>query len=245
MAKQQVYQTENGSTIIYQKQSSFNGYSFAIGFRCGAQLDGQYKGLSHLLEHLLFSSPNPKSTSVLLDNVLKYTINQNAYTSKDCICVHFSCTDKNVDHALENCMKNIIGRTRFTQEEIDREKQVVKHEIKMYEDGLAFEMPSAFDCLMDSLQITSDTLSPLEMLGTSRSLNKITPELLKTYVKRYFNAENLIISVTSNKPVEKVMELCRQYILPKIKPATSKKFIISPPPRTRIPSEKLTCGYAK
>ena len=245
MAKQQIFQTEQGSTIIYQKQSSFNGYSFAIGFRCGAQLDGQYKGLSHLLEHLLFSSPNPKSTSVLLDNVLKYTINQNAYTAEDCICVHFSCTDKNVDQALENCMNNVIGRKRFTQAEIDREKEVVKHEIMMYKDGLAFELPSAFDCLMESLRINDPRLSPLEMLGTSKSLNKITPELLNTYVKRYFNAENLIVSVTSNKPIDKVLQLCEQYILPKVKPATSKKFIISPPPRANIPSKKPACCNAK
>lgn len=239
MAKQQILQTELGSTIIYQKQSSFNGYSFAIGFRCGAQLDGQYKGLSHLLEHLLFSSPNPKSTSVLLDNVLKYTINQNAYTAEDCICVHFSCTDKNVDQALENCMNNVIGRKRFTQAEIDREKEVVKHEIMMYKDGLAFELPSAFDCLMESLRINDPRLSPLEMLGTSKSLNKITPDLLNTYVKRYFNAENLIISATSNKPLDKVLELCGQYILPKVKPATSKRFIISPPPAPQFHQKNL------
>ena len=54
MAKQQVINMENGSTLIYQKQKSFNGTSFVIGFRSGCQLDGKYLGLSHLLEHLLF-----------------------------------------------------------------------------------------------------------------------------------------------------------------------------------------------
>ena len=34
MAKQQVFKFDNGASLIYQKQTAFNGYSFAIGFRC-------------------------------------------------------------------------------------------------------------------------------------------------------------------------------------------------------------------
>lgn len=230
MAVQKIVELEKGVKLVYQKQGSFNGYSFAIGFKGGAQLDGQYKGLSHLLEHLLFRTPNPRSTSVLLDNILKYTINQNAYTTQDCICVHFSCTYGNVEKALENCMSNIIGRTRFTQAQIDREIEIVKHEIKMYEDRLAFDLPSALECLLSAMQIAPADMSTFDILGSAKSLHKITPEILKTYVKRYFNSENLIISVTSNKPIEKVIELCNTYILPKVKPATSKRYIICPPP---------------
>lgn len=239
MAKQQIFQTEQGSTIIYQKQGSFNGYSFAIGFKGGAQLDGKYKGLSHLLEHLLFRTPNPKSTNVLLDNILRFSINQNAYTSQDCICVHFSCTDKNVENALSNCMNNMIGRKSFNAEQIAREIEVIKHEIKMTEEEMSFEMPSAFDCLIESLKIDSKNFNGMDILGTPKTLKTITPEVLKTYVKRYFNAENLIISVTSNKPAEKVLELCQQYILPKVKPATSKKFIVPAPPETQFQQKNL------
>ena len=47
---------ENGATLIYQKQNTFDGCHFIIGFRGGSQLDGKYTGLSKLLEHLLFRS---------------------------------------------------------------------------------------------------------------------------------------------------------------------------------------------
>lgn len=239
MAKQQIFQTKQGTTLIYQKQSSFNGYSFAIGFRCGAQLDGKYWGLSHLLEHLLFSSPNPKSTNLLLDNVLKYTINQNAHTSQNCIYVTFSCTDKNVDQALDNCMNNIIGRKPFTQAEIDREREVVKQEMMLYKDAEKHYIPTAYECLIDSLQIDNFDMTPLDIVGTNKTLNSITADLLNKYIKRYFNAENLIVSVTSNKPAEKVLDLCGQYILPKIKPATSEKFIVAPPVAPKFKAQNL------
>lgn len=241
MAKQQVINFENGATLIYQKQSAFNGYSFAVGFRCGAQLDGKYKGLSHLLEHLLFRTPNPKSTNLLLDNVVKYTVNQNAYTSDDCICVTFSSVYKNVEQALAN-LKSILTRTRFSTEQIKREIEIVKHEINMYKEDMQYSQPSAFETLIASLSVEDKKQGSLDILGNSRTLNLITPELLSSYVKKYFNLNNLIISVTTNKPIENVVELCQAYILSALKPATSKKYIIAPPAEKTFKNINMLCA---
>ena len=68
MAKPQIIECENGATVVYQKQKAFNGASFVIGFRSGAQLDGEYKGLSHLLEHLLFREVSEDLTKNILNN---------------------------------------------------------------------------------------------------------------------------------------------------------------------------------
>ena len=232
MAKQQIFKLENGSTLIYQKQSAFNGYSFAIGFRSGAQLDGKYKGLSHLLEHLLFRTTNPKSTNALLDNVLKYTINQNAYTSEDCICVTFSSVYKNVEQALAY-VRDRLTNTSFTKSQIEKEIEVVKHEINLYKDANDYITPSALDCLLNNL--IDDGAKNLNILGNSKTLNQITPNLLRTYVRRYFNLDNLIISVTTNKSLENVVSLCDSYIYSALKPAACKEYIVSFP---KLPTVK-------
>ncbi len=226
MAKQQVYQFDNGASLIYQKQTAFNGYSFAIGFRCGAQLDGKYKGLSHLLEHLLFRTPNPKSTTILLDNILKYTIDQNAYTSKNCICVTFDSVYKNVEQSLKN-VTDMLNR-RFTKEQIAREIEIVKHEINMYKDIECNERQSAYELLIDTLMDDTNIFN-LDILGTTKTLNMITPELLSNYMKRYFNLDNLIISVTTNKSLDNVVELCNKHIFPSLKPASKPEYIIPTP----------------
>ena len=222
MAKQQIYEITNGSTLIYQKQNAFNGYSFTIGFRCGAQMDGKYKGLSHLLEHLLFRAPDPKSTNILMDNIVKYTINQNAFTSKDCIAVTFSCVYKNVEQALAN-LQTLLTRTKFTASQVAQELEIVKHEIKMYKDQDAFEQSSALDFLLTNIENETESI---DILGNSRTLNSITPELLSKYVKRYFNLDNLVISVTTNKSLDSVLELCNKYIYSALKRASSPKYIV-------------------
>lgn len=226
MAKQQVFKFDNGASLIYQKQTAFNGYSFAIGFRCGSQLDGKYKGLSHLLEHLLFRNPNPKSTTLLLDNILRYTIDQNAYTSKNCICVTFDSAYKNVEQSLKN-VTDMLNR-RFTKEQIAREVEIVKHEINMYKDVENSERQSAYELLINTIMDDTNIFNP-DILGTPKTLKTITPELLSNYMKRYFNLDNLIISVTTNKSVENVSELCQKYIFPSLKPASKPEYIIPTP----------------
>lgn len=228
MAKQQVYTLKNGATFVYQKQSAFNGYTFSIGFRSGAQLDGKYKGLSHLLEHLLFRTPNPKSTSTLLDNIVKYNINQNAYTSVYDICAEFSSVLDNVDFALETII-NMFTRKTFTQEQIDQEIEIVKREIAMSKNSEQYDDLSALDQLIGSLmEDTPD--QDLDILGNARTLKQITPELLSEYVKRYFNLDNLIVSVTTNQSLESALTLCNEHIFSKLKNAKNKKYIVSPPP---------------
>ncbi len=238
MAKQQVYKLDNGATIIYQKQSAFNGYSFSIGFRCGSQLDGKYKGLSHALEHMLVKAQNYKSTQKYLDDMLKYTINQNAFTTQHTICVSdFTAVDKNIDDALAFTQK-MLSRKHFSKDQLAREIEVIKQEILMDKEEHKFEIPSAFDCLLTSL--CENPPKDIDILGNAKTLKLLTPELLSSYVKRYFNSDNLVISVTTNKSVEKVFELCSKYILSTVQPATNPKYIIPPPePPTFKPANTL------
>lgn len=224
MAKQQIFEFENGATLVYQKQNVFNGYSFVIGFRSGAQLDGKYKGLSHLLEHLLFRATNDNLTKNILNKILSHTVNQNAFTTKNSIAVTFSATQNNVELALANCMQMITSK-KFSEEQIKKEIEIVKQEINMYKDS-SDSCDFALESLFDSLMVPTEDYGAFDILGNPRSLKSITPELLKKYVSRYFNLDNLVISITSNKSAEDAIKLCEEHIFPKLTNAKSSKYII-------------------
>ena len=228
MAKQQIVEFENGATLVYQKQEAFNGYSFIIGFRGGAQLDGKHTGLSHLLEHLLFRSPKEDLTRNILDNILRYSIDQNAFTSEDMICVDFSAVDKNVGIALENCM-NMITNRDFTTEQISQEIAVVKQEINLEIDRIKRTPITSMLQFMNAISESEYIPTGLDILGTPKTLSTVTPELLSRYVERYFNTNNMVISVTSNKPLERVVELLNEKVFSRIQPATDERYIIDFP----------------
>ena len=230
MPKPVIYTFDNGATLIYQKQKEFDGADFSIGFRCGAQLDGKYTGLSHLLEHLLFRSPKEDIGKNILDNILRYTIDQNAYTNNDCITVEFSAAKKHIDVAVKNCMDMICNK-KFTPEQIAREIAVVKQEINIYKDKEEHTPRNSFDTFIDALTPEEDrVVSPIDpVLGSPQTLAKITPEILTKYVKRYFNTNNLIISITSNMSDAEIIKLVEEKIFSRLKPAKSPEFIVGYP----------------
>lgn len=243
MAKQQVVQFDNGTSLIYQKQSVFNGYSFVIGFRSGAQLDGKYKGLSHLLEHLMFRTSSSKSMKKnVLNDILKYSINQNAYTTQNCISSTFSVTNDNVVFALENQLKMFMGKS-FSDTQIKREIEIVKQEMNLITDNFADSKLSGLDALLTGLKKPTNTMNSLDLIGNARTLNQIKPEHLKKYIERYFNSNNLVISVTTNQSLDKVVELLNEHVFPKVPMAKSEKYIIPFPELPKFNEINALCLY--
>lgn len=242
MAKQQIIEFDNGATLIYQKQSVFNGYSFVIGFRGGAQLDGKYKGLSHLLEHLMFRTASSKSMKKnVLNDILKYSINQNATTSKYFITSEFSVTNDNVAYALDNQMRMFTGKT-FNEEQIRREIEIVKQEILFTGADEEYVDMSALGALKKGLKKT-DNFAKCNVLGNSRTLNQIKPEHLKRYIERYFNSNNLVISVTTNQSLDKTIELLQEHVFTKIGPARQSKYVAPYPELDEYQDINALCLY--
>lgn len=238
MAKQQIVKFDNGSTLIYQKDGSFNGAKFAIGFLSGAKLDGKHKGLAHLAEHLMFRTTNEKTTEAMLYDLLKYTTNENARTTKDMIITHFTTTNKNIEKVLDLYSNKILFNKKFSDEQIAKEIEVIRHEIEMIQESDSLYIPNASDLLLENL-IINDRTSKKELVGTTKTLKTITPKMLHDYVDRYFNAENLIISVTSNKPLNEIIDLCVKHFIGKVKPAKKPEYIVPMPEELKVSNTNM------
>lgn len=228
MAKQEMIEFDNGATLIYQRRGVFDGYSFVIGFRGGSQLDGKYRGLSHLLEHLIFRSPKEDLTKNIMDNILNNSFNVNAYTSPNDIRLVFSAVQKNAGIALDEYMKRMTS-TDFSEEQIAQEIEVIKQEINLTLDRVKHTPSNAYTMFLNSISEIDEEYDPLEVLGTPKTLKTITPDILKKYVERYFNTDNLVISVTSNKPKEEVIKLIQDKIFSRVKPAKKPEYIVDYP----------------
>ena len=225
MAKQQVVKLSNGAVLIYQKQGAFNGSSFVVGFVGGAQLDGKYEGASHLLEHLLFRPAEEDMRKNIMTSIMANSIGQNAFTTEDYIAVSASATKDNLERAIENCVA-MLKPKGFTEEQIKKEIQIVKHEI-----GLDVpEQGDIVDLFLDRLAgIETDLSQRDRVLGSVRTLNKITPNILTEYVRRYFNTDNLVISITSNSPIKDIVQICEDKIVSQFSPAERPEYIIDTP----------------
>ena len=205
MANKAVYESKEGWTILYYQQNVNATTKAVIGFKCGSKKDGKLKGIAHLLEHMLFNS-NSTYDKEKVYNFLKYTdTKHNAYTSEDAIVLDFDCTNSNVEEVF-NIMSQILLKKEFTQEELDRERQVVIHELHQ--------------------RVAEDPIYK-KLIGTEKTLNMITPQDLTDFANKYFVKENLVMSVVSSLDYEQILELLYKNFISKTPSKPENKVIIN------------------
>ena len=226
MAKVIVDELNDGGTLIYQKNPKVNGYSIVLGFNGGAKLDGDIHGLSHLVEHLIFKEKDNKKTSSLLNKLLKYNVTQNAMTTQDYILVDYFATKENAEKSTSILVDQIL-KPRASKEVIDNEIKVIG-----FEKSMSPDQPETIDeRFLETISLNfPERYKTSRLIGNMKELKKkVTPEVVKDYVEKYFNKDNLIVCALSNDPYEKVKEFCEKNIFSKIPNATDEKYIIPLP----------------
>lgn len=219
---------KNGATLIYQKDSTLkNGAEVSIGFAGGSAFDGVYTGLTHLLEHLFYSHTEKEKTISKLKDLTNVLISPNAFTSSKAVSMEFLVSKENLETALKKSVKT-LENTVFSQSQIDKEIEIVKNEINLHlqkdmDDSINYVNNLAYLQLQDTL-LPNENIDP-DILGSPKTLHKITPEIIKEYKQRYFNSDNLIISITSDIDFDTIEKIVSNNVITKFKPATSYDFI--------------------
>ena len=137
---------------------------FAVGERRVTVPDG----IAHFLEHKLFEAPDGSDTFTRFSAL---GADSNAYTDYDKTAYLFSCTE-NVDEALFELL-TFVTEPHFTEESVARERGIIGEEIHEDEDS---PWERAYLNLVNSLYHKSPVRN--NVLGTRKTIAKITPELL-------------------------------------------------------------------
>ena len=86
------------------------------------------------------------------------------------------------------------------------ERQVIKEEIRMYEDS-----PEDLVYDLSSYAAWGDTPMGRTILGTYKSLDGITPDIMRNYMNNHYTSANTIISVSGNFD-DTFFELLEKYL---------------------------------
>jgi predicted Zn-dependent peptidase len=118
----------------------------------------------------------------------------NAFTSKEYTCYYAKVLDNHSQFALE-VLSDMFFNSTFESGELDKEKNVVYEEIKMYED-------TPDDIVHDLLSkaIYNDHSLGYPILGTEETLNAFTSDTLNEYMHNTYTPGNVVISIAGNVP---------------------------------------------
>lgn len=176
---------------------------FRVGSRCEEEKIG---GISHFLEHMFFKGtkkrPWAKDISEAVDSVGGEI---NAFTSQEYTGYYIKAT-KNYANLAADVLSDMILNSKFEQKELDRERNVVKEEMKMYEDTPMRYIWTVWNEVLYGTQGLGREIS-----GTRESLDNINRSEMVNYRDDYYSVANALLVVVGNFEERKIIDILNKH----------------------------------
>jgi predicted Zn-dependent peptidase len=236
-----IYTLKNGARLVH-KQKLFSEIShLGILIDAGSRDESADKqGIAHFIEHCLFKGTKTKKSIEILNRLDKVGGETNAYTSKEETAVYASCMNIHFERALE-LICDITFNSIFPEKEIQKEKEVIIDEINSYLDTPAEQIFDDFDEILFKNH-------PLgrNILGNEKTVKSFKKSDIKKFIDDNYFSENIVLSVSSSLPFEKVKSMVEKYIVNMPtgrKKGKHKKVSIYVPQHTVVKNNTHQCHY--
>lgn len=178
---------ENGITLITEVMPSMETFSLGFYIKTGAINEkSKESGVSHFIEHLLFKGTKNRNAKEISEFVDFEGGMINAYTSRDTTCYYIKLMASKLDIGIDILTDMFLNST-FEEENIEKERNVIIEEIRMYED-IPEEVVHEKNIEFAITGVHSNSIS-----GSIESLKKINRETIMQYLKEQYISENLVI----------------------------------------------------
>ncbi len=191
---------DNGIRILTKKIPTSNAVSIGFWIQAGSSVETKgEQGYSHFLEHMMFKGTKSRTDKQIAEEIDKAGAYINAGTAKEYTSYYINIIHNKIEIALD-ILTDILENSTFLFDAINREKQVVLEEFKMYQDT-----PSeiVLDNLMEGL-LSGHPLS-LPILGKKEIIQDIDNKKLTNFYNEHYFADNLIITAAGQVAHEQVV----------------------------------------
>ena len=182
-----------GTTVIMEKSERVQSSALGIWVRAGASDEwDEVSGVSHFIEHMMFKGTKNRTAKQIAEDVDKIGGVFNAFTGKEATCYYIKTLSSNICRGAEILLDMLTG-SKFDQEEMDRERQVICEEIKMVKD-------TPDDDVYDTISELVAGGNPLgrSILGTPESLAGIDRSRLVDYRDQMYARDSIVVAVAGN-----------------------------------------------
>lgn len=188
----EIAKLSNGIPVLMDYVDDLKSFTLGIFVKTGARHESQEEyGVSHYIEHMLFKGTKTRSAKEISEIIDDCGGSMNAYTSRDTTCYYVKMLSDKLDLTLDIFADMFLNST-FTEDNLEKEKNVILEEIKMYED-----IPE--DTVHDlNLRFALNNEYGNVVLGTEKTLKSITRERFLNYFNSRYVPENIGIAIAGN-----------------------------------------------
>ncbi|MEM8558782.1 MAG: pitrilysin family protein [Bacteroidota bacterium] len=195
----------NGLRVVTEQIPSVRSVSVGVWIGAGSRDESPDEaGLAHFIEHMVFKGTTRRRGHHIAQRMEAVGGYLNAFTSKEYTCYYSRALDEHLERALDVVLDLVLDPT-FPEKEIEKEKDVVLEEIKMYADA-----PE--DLIFDLYESTLYPDSPVgwPVLGFPETVRSFSRERLRRFVETRYTPNRLVVSVAGNVEHDEVVALVRK-----------------------------------
>lgn len=202
----------NGLLVLTEEMPHVRTAAFAVLCRQGSRDERPFEqGLSHFLEHFLFRGTRPRrpgqpgrtgpeiaAESDLLGGEI------DAFTHRESTCYSAEVVADLLPRAI-TLISDLVGRPALRAADLERERAVVKEEIRGYEESVPEHVN---EMALDLFWPRHPLGRPIE--GTLRSVDAFTPSRVRAFWRRRHAGGNLIACAAGNLRHAEVVAAVRE-----------------------------------
>jgi len=211
---------DNGLIVLSERLTQFRSLSMGVWVKVGTRHEAlQVAGICHFLEHMLFKGTKNRTALQIAREVDQVGGEFNAFTAREHTCFHILLLDRDYKLGLD-ILSDVLMHSNFKNEEMERERKVILQEISMVEDS---PEELAHDLFFEQVYDQHGLGRPI--LGSEKSVQRMTRDDLVRFFKYYYQPERLVVSVAGDVSHDEVLRKLRplsKYGAAK-KPGKSKK----------------------
>lgn len=211
---------DNGLRIIVNTMDAMMSVSAGILVGAGSCLENETNnGISHFIEHTTFKGTEKMSSFELSSAFDDIGAQVNAFTSKETTCYYVKSTVNEIERSFD-LLTDMFLNSVYEKEELEKEKGVVKEEINM-----CLDTPE--DLCLDALAESYFGKQGLgrTILGPAKNIDSFTKDDVMKYRKRFYNADNIVISFAGRIGFERACELAEKLFVPFVRAKKSDELI--------------------
>lgn len=183
----------NGLRVVSETVRHVHSVSLGVWIGVGSRDESRaQRGISHFIEHMLFKGTARRTPRQIADEIESHGGMLNAYTGKETTCYEARVLSQDLCLALD-VLSDMVTGSLLDPEELEREKQVVLEEIRMYED-----MPEELVQEVFEKTLYPDHPVGNPIAGVESTVSRLRRRDLVHYMQAFYKPVRIVVAAAGN-----------------------------------------------
>ncbi len=186
-------QLANGIRVVTERMEEVPSVTLGVWVENGSRHERRDQaGISHFLEHLLFKGTDSRSAAQIAEEIDSVGGVLNAFTGKECTCYYARVLSENFAMTAD-LLSDIVLRSVYDPDEIDRERGVILQEISQGEDT-----PDEFIHDVFNLHYWRDHPLSYPICGSSETVSGFQRQDFIDFLADRYQPDRIVVAAAGN-----------------------------------------------